>query len=138
MWGRYASSGAGTRLIMEEVLQALRAAGLPDEEIPAHYHRLAVLLVALVSSDAGIATLTPEEREQGLELFRVAVLGADPERFPALAHFAREVHPLSADRRAAFEAILVAHLDRIEAAAAQGRLDGGRSRCAEMPGRGHS
>ncbi len=141
MWGRYASSGAGSRLIMEEVLQALRAAGLPDEEIPAHYHRLAVLLVALVSSDAGIATLTPEEREQGLELFRVAVLGADPERFPALAHFAREVHPLSADRRAAFEAILAAHLDRIEAAAAHGWfpvLDGGRSRCAEMPGRGHS
>lgn len=69
---------------MEEVPQALRAAGLPDEEIPAHYHhRLAVLLVALISSDAGIGTVTPEEREQGLELFRVAVLGADPGRFPA-------------------------------------------------------
>ncbi|GGQ56121.1 TetR family transcriptional regulator [Streptomyces althioticus] len=119
VWGRYASSGAGSRLIMEEVLQALRAAGLPDEEIPAHYHRLAVLLVALVSSDAGIGTVTPEEREQGLELFRVAVLGADPERFPALAHFAREVHPLSADRRAAFEDLLAAHLDHIEAAAGQ-------------------
>ncbi len=138
VWGRYASSGAGSRLIMEEVLQALRAAGLPDEEIPAHHHRLAVLLVAPVSSDAGIATLTREEREQGLEPFRVAVLGADLERFPALVLFAREVHPLSADRRAAFEAILASHLDRIEAAAAQGRLDGGRSRCAEMPGRGHS
>ncbi|MEY9816210.1 hypothetical protein RKD21_006467 [Streptomyces albogriseolus] len=63
---------------MEEVPQALRAAGLPDEEIPAHYHRLAP-----IPSDAGIGTVTPEEREQGLELFRVAVLGADPGRFPA-------------------------------------------------------
>ncbi|EMF29399.1 hypothetical protein H114_09356 [Streptomyces gancidicus BKS 13-15] len=120
VWGRYASSGAGSRLVMEEVLQALRAAGVPDEEIPARYHRLAVLLVALISSDAGIGTVTPEEREQGLELFRVAVLGADPERFPALAHFARDVRPLSADRRAAFEDILDAHLDRIEAAVARG------------------
>ncbi|MGA5417578.1 TetR/AcrR family transcriptional regulator [Streptomyces pseudogriseolus] len=120
VWGRHASSGAGSRLIMEEVLQALRAAGVPDAEIPARYHRLAVLLVALISSDAGIGTVTPEEREQGLELFRVAVLGADPERFPALAHFARDVHPLSADRRAAFEDILDAHLDQIEAAVTRG------------------
>ncbi|MGA5515542.1 TetR/AcrR family transcriptional regulator [Streptomyces pseudogriseolus] len=120
VWGRHASSGAGSRLIMEEVLQALRAAGVPDAEIPARYHRLAVLLVALISSDAGIGTVTPEEREQGLELFRVAVLGADPERFPALAHFARDVHPLSADRRAAFEDIFDAHLDQIEAAVTRG------------------
>ncbi|GAA3505428.1 hypothetical protein GCM10019016_125410 [Streptomyces prasinosporus] len=105
---------------MEEVLQALRAAGLPDQEIPAHYHRLAVLLVALISSDAGIGTVTPEERGQGLELFRVAVLGAAPGRFPALAHFARDVHPLSADRRTAFEDIVDAHLDHIESAVARG------------------
>ncbi|MEV5297856.1 hypothetical protein [Amycolatopsis methanolica] len=38
-----------------------------------------------------------------------------PERFPALAHFARDVRPLGADRGAAFEAILSAHLAHIEA-----------------------
>ncbi|MFD6247519.1 TetR/AcrR family transcriptional regulator [Streptomyces roseolus] len=116
VWGRYASGGAGSRLVMEEVLQSLRAAGLPDEEIPAHYHRLAVLVAALIASEAGVGSITEEEYEQGMELFRVAVLGADPERFPALAHFGRDVRPLGADRRAAFEEILAAHLAHIEAA----------------------
>ncbi|WP_435809745.1 TetR/AcrR family transcriptional regulator C-terminal domain-containing protein [Streptosporangium canum] len=106
VWGRYASGGTGSRLILEETLQALRASGLPDEQIPAHYHRIAVLIAALIASEAGISALTPDEYEQGMELFRVAVLGADPERFPALAHFARDVRPLGVDRRAAFEEIL--------------------------------
>ncbi|SCK25260.1 transcriptional regulator, TetR family [Streptomyces sp. LamerLS-316] len=115
-WGRYASSGTGSRLLMEEVLQALRSSGLPDDEIPTRYHRIAVLIAALIASEAGISTVTPEEHEQGMELFRVAVLGADPDRFPALARFGRDIHPLGADRPAAFEELLAAHLDRIEAA----------------------
>ncbi|MEW2068998.1 TetR/AcrR family transcriptional regulator [Streptomyces sp. NPDC007346] len=115
IWGRYASSGTGSRLVMEEVLQALRASGLPDEKIPERYHRIAVLIAALIASEAGVSTVTPGEYEQGMELFRVAVLGADPERFPALAHFARDVRPLGADRRAAFEEILAAQLAHIEA-----------------------
>jgi AcrR family transcriptional regulator len=118
VWGRYASGGTGSRLVMEEVLQALRAAGLPDEEIPARYHRIAVLIAALIASEAGVSTVTPKEYEEGMELFRVAVLGADPERFPALAHFARDVRPLGADRRAAFEEILAAQLADVEAASA--------------------
>ncbi|MFD5319001.1 TetR/AcrR family transcriptional regulator [Streptomyces sp. NPDC127098] len=114
VWGRYASGGPGSRLVMEEVLQALRASGLPDAEIPARYHRIVVLIAALIAAEAGVSTITPEEREQGIELFRVAVLGADPERFPALAHFAREVRPLGADRHAAFEELLAAQLASIE------------------------
>lgn len=98
------------------MLQALRASGLPDAEVPARYLRLAVLIAALIASEAGVSTMTPTECEQGMELFRVAVLGADPDRFPALAHYAREVRPLGADRRAAFEDILAAHLADIEAA----------------------
>ncbi|MFF4779451.1 TetR/AcrR family transcriptional regulator [Microtetraspora fusca] len=115
IWGRYASSGTGSRLFMEELLQALRASGLPDEEIPARYHRIVILIAALIASEAGVSIITPEEYEQGMELFRVAVLGADPERFPALAHFARDVRPLGADRHAAFEEILAAQLAHIEA-----------------------
>ncbi|KPI22085.1 regulatory protein TetR [Actinobacteria bacterium OV450] len=120
VWGRYASGGTGSRLVMEEVLQALRASGLPDEEIPARYHRLAVLIAALIASEAGVSTVTAEEREQGMELFRVAVLGADPDRFPALAHFARDVRPLGADRRTAFEDLLAAQLAHIETAVGSG------------------
>ncbi|WP_370961862.1 TetR/AcrR family transcriptional regulator [Amycolatopsis sp. cg9] len=116
IWGRYASGGHGSRLVMEQVLQALREAGLPDEEIPVRYHRLAILIAALISAEAGVTTITAEEREQGMELFRVAVLGADPERFPALAHFARDVRPLGADRGAAFEELIAAQLADIEAA----------------------
>jgi AcrR family transcriptional regulator len=116
VWGRYASGGTGSRLVMEEVLQALRASGLPDAQIPARYHRIAVLIAALIASEAGISTLTPEEHEQGMELFRVAVLGADPDHFPALAHFARDVRPLGVDRRAAFEEILAVQLAHIETA----------------------
>ncbi|MEJ8632773.1 TetR/AcrR family transcriptional regulator [Streptomyces sp. MS2.AVA.5] len=127
VWGRYASSGTGSRLVMEEVLQALRASGLPDEEIPARYHRIAVHIAALIASEAGVSTITPEEYEQGQELFRVAVLGADPERFPALAHFARDVRPLGADRQAAFEEILAAQLVHIEAAIPPSRPSGSGS-----------
>lgn len=116
VWGRYASGGTGSRLVLEEILQALRASGLPDEQIPARCHRIAVLIAALIASEAGISTLTPDEYEQGMELFRVAVLGADPGRFPALAHFARDVRPLGVDRRAAFEEILAGQLAHIEAA----------------------
>ncbi|MCX4744170.1 TetR/AcrR family transcriptional regulator [Kitasatospora sp. NBC_01287] len=115
IWGRYGSGGTGSRLVMEEVLQALRTSGLPDQEIPACYHRIVILLAALIASEAGISTITSEEYEQGMEQFRVAVLGADPERFPALAHFARDIRPLGAERRAAFEEILAAHLAHIEA-----------------------
>lgn len=115
VWGRYASGGTGSRLVVEEALQALRASGLPDERIPVFYHRIAVLIAALVASEAGVSTLTPEEYEQGMELFRVSVLGADPEHFPALAHFARDVRPLGLDRRAAFEEILAVQLAHIEA-----------------------
>lgn len=116
VWGRYASGGTGSRLVVEEALQALRASGLPEEEVPVRYHRLAVLIAALVASEAGVSTITSEEYEQGMELFRVSVLGADPERFPALAHFARDVRPLGADRGAAFEELLAAQLDQIEGA----------------------
>jgi AcrR family transcriptional regulator len=116
IWGRYASSGVGSRLVMEEVLQALRDAGLPEEQIPVRYHRMVVLVASLISSEAGISSITAEEYEQAMELFRVAVLGADPERFPTLAHFAREVRPLGADRGAAFDEIIAAHLDSVEAA----------------------
>ncbi|GGV03979.1 TetR family transcriptional regulator [Streptomyces albospinus] len=116
IWGRYASGGTGSRLVMEEILQSLRASGLPDQEIPARYHRIVILLAALIASEAGVSTITAEENEQGMELFRVAVLGADPERFPALAHYARDIRPLGADRRDAFEEILAAHLAHIEAA----------------------
>ncbi|MER7766968.1 TetR/AcrR family transcriptional regulator [Kitasatospora sp. NPDC096140] len=115
VWGRYASGGTGSRLVMEELLQALRASGLPDEEVPVRYHRVVILLAALIASEAGISTISPTEYEQGMEQFRVAVLGADPVRFPTLAHFARDVRPLGADRRAAFEEILAAQLAHIEA-----------------------
>lgn len=51
-----------------------------------------------------------------MELFRVAVLGSNPEHFPALAHFARDVRPLGADRRPASEQILAAQLNHVEPA----------------------
>lgn len=115
VWGRFGSGGTGSRLIMEELLQALRASGLPDEEVPARYHRIVILIAALIASEAGVGTLTTKEYEQGMEQFRVAVLGADPEHFPALSHFARDIRPLGADRGAVFEEILAAHLAHVEA-----------------------
>jgi AcrR family transcriptional regulator len=113
VWARYASSGAGSRAVMEGLLQALRESGLPDERIPVHYHRIVILLSALFASDGGIDTLTAEESQQGMELFRVAVLGAAPSEYPALAHFAREIRPLEADRQAAFADLLAAYLNQI-------------------------
>lgn len=121
VWGRYASGGGGSRAVMEALLQALRSSGLPDERVPAHYHRIAVLVTALNAADGGIGTLAAEELEHGMESFRVAVLGADPERFPAVAHFAREILPLGADRRNAYADILAAHLDQIEVEASASR-----------------
>jgi AcrR family transcriptional regulator len=115
IWGRYGSGGTGSRLVMEEVLQALRTSGLPDRVVPARYHRIVILLAALICAEGGISSMTADEYEQGMEQFRVAVLGADPERFPALAYFARDIRPIGADRRAAFEEILAAHLAHLDA-----------------------
>lgn len=115
IWARYASSGAGSRAVMEALLQALQESRLPDERISVHYHRIVILLSALIASDGGIDTLTAEESQQGMELFRVAVLGAAPSEYPALAHFAREIQPLEADRRAAFADLLAAYLNQIQA-----------------------
>jgi AcrR family transcriptional regulator len=115
IWGRYASIGSGSRAAMEETLRALRDSGLPDQDVPGHYHRLATLLVALVSSGAAANANTPEQQEQKIESFRVTVLGADPDRFPAVAHFARELRPITF-RRAMFDEIIAAHLDHIQAA----------------------
>jgi AcrR family transcriptional regulator len=117
IWGRHVGTGTGARLAMEETLQALRESGLPDQDVPGHYHRLATLLVALVSAGAVVNASTPEQHEQRVESFRVSVLGADPDRFPALAHFARDLRPVTF-RGATFEQILAAHLDHIEAAIA--------------------
>ncbi|SEG26751.1 transcriptional regulator, TetR family [Actinacidiphila yanglinensis] len=135
VWGRYASGGTGSRLVMEEVLEALRASGLPDAEIPVRYHRMAVLLAALIASEAGVASITPDEYEQGMELFRVAVLGADPERFPALAHFARDIRPLGADRRAVFEELLADQLAQVEAVVRAGAPHGSAAPGGEGPAR---
>jgi AcrR family transcriptional regulator len=115
LWGRYASGGTGSRLVMEELLQALRSSGLPDAQVPVHYHRLAVLLTALIAADGGVDSLAPDEYDQGMELFRVSVLGADPEHFPALSHYARDIRPLGVDRTPAFDDILTAHLAHIAA-----------------------
>jgi len=115
LWGRAGSGGAGSRAVMEELLQALRSAGVPDEQVPARYHRLIVLITALIAADAAIGSVPPEEYEQGMEHFRVSVLGADPAKFPALSRFAREVRPLGVDREAAFGELLAAQLAEIEA-----------------------
>lgn len=113
VWGRYASSGDGSRAVMDALLQALRLSGLPDERIGVHYHRLVILLSALIAADGGISALPTKERQQGMELFRVAVLGADPSEYPALAHFARDVRALEADRPAAFAELLAGYLNQI-------------------------
>lgn len=80
------------------------------------YHRVVILIFSLITAEGGFGAVGAEEYEQGMEQFRVAVLGADPDRFPTLAHFAREIRPLGADRGAAFEEILAAHLAHVEAA----------------------
>jgi AcrR family transcriptional regulator len=113
VWGRYASSGTGSRTVMESLLQALQASGLPDERIRIHYHRIVTLLSALIAADGGISVLAAKERQQGMELFRVAVLGADPSEYPALAHFARDIRPLEADREGAFAELLAAYLNQV-------------------------
>lgn len=99
------------------MLQALRAAGLPDEEIPAHCHRLAVLLVALIPSDAGIGTVTPEDREQGLGQLRVAVLGAAPSAPRPWPTWPATSAPERGPSRRLRGHPGPAHLDHIEAAA---------------------
>ncbi|GGB31788.1 TetR family transcriptional regulator [Flexivirga endophytica] len=133
IWGRYGSGGSGSRLIMEEILQALKSSGLPDDLVPVRYHRIVVLLAALITAEGAVATLTPAEHEQSMEQFRVAVFGADAESFPTLFRFARDVRPLAADRRAAFEDILAAQLAAI-AAEVPGSPEPPRNRRARVHG----
>ncbi|MEU0804060.1 hypothetical protein [Streptomyces sp. NPDC005970] len=60
VWGRYASSGTGSRLVNEEVLQALRASGLPDEVRPLGADRRAAFAEILA------ARTWPGARKEGV------------------------------------------------------------------------
>lgn len=95
---RYPASGPGTRLVMEEMLQALEDAQVPEDLIPQWYHTLATLAVSLIASGAASRMRTEVELEQGRETFQVITLGADATRFPALAKFGPRVKPVSFDR----------------------------------------
>ncbi|OLZ60732.1 hypothetical protein AV521_44765 [Streptomyces sp. IMTB 2501] len=74
-----------------------------------------ILAAPPAQNEAGVSTITPEENEQRMGLFRSAVLGADPEHLPTPAHIPHDIHPLTADHRATFEEILAARLVQIGA-----------------------
>ncbi|GAA0617856.1 TetR/AcrR family transcriptional regulator [Kutzneria viridogrisea] len=108
-FSRYPASGPGTRLVIEELLQALHDAGVPEERVPEWYQRLATMAVSLISAHAAARTRGPREVEQGLETFRVITLGADPVGFPALARYGPRIAPVGFDRdgfRATVEVLL--------------------------------
>ncbi|MBM6403809.1 TetR/AcrR family transcriptional regulator [Phycicoccus sp. CSK15P-2] len=110
----YPGSGPGTQLVIEETLQALTDAGLPEEIVPEWYHRLVTLSVSLISAHAAARTSSTSDRQRRLESFRVITLGADPAEFPALAHYARRLEPTGYTRES-FLATLDVVLDAVPA-----------------------
>ncbi|MFE2871158.1 TetR/AcrR family transcriptional regulator [Embleya sp. NPDC059259] len=96
--GHYPGSGPGSRLVIEETLQALGDAGVPEELVPEWYHRLVTLSVSLISTHAAGQSCGPTEQKRRLETFRVITLGADPADFPALAHYSRRIEPVGFTR----------------------------------------
>ncbi|OLZ60733.1 hypothetical protein AV521_44770 [Streptomyces sp. IMTB 2501] len=65
IWARCASSGTGSRLVMEEVPQGLRASGLPEEEVSVRHHRISILLAPPSASEAGSAPSPPRRTNRG-------------------------------------------------------------------------
>ncbi|MGW7386989.1 TetR/AcrR family transcriptional regulator C-terminal domain-containing protein [Streptomyces sp. NPDC054794] len=74
----YPGTGPGSQLVIEETLQALSDAGVPEELIPEWYHRLVTLSVSLISAHAASQSSSLTEQKRRLETFRVITLGADP------------------------------------------------------------
>lgn len=110
----YPGTGPGSRLVIEETLQALSDAGVPEELIPEWYHRLATLSVSLISAHAASQSSSLTEQKRRLETFRVITLGADPEDFPALVHYARRIEPIGFTRES-FLATVELVLDAVPA-----------------------
>ncbi|MET8454556.1 TetR/AcrR family transcriptional regulator C-terminal domain-containing protein, partial [Streptomyces sp. NPDC005209] len=110
----YPGTGPGSQLVIEETLQALSDAGVPEELIPEWYHRLVTLSVSLISAHAASQSSSLTEQKRRLETFRVITLGADPADFPALAHYARRIEPLGFTRES-FLATVELVLDAVPA-----------------------
>ncbi|MEV0778361.1 TetR/AcrR family transcriptional regulator [Streptomyces sp. NPDC050433] len=110
----YPGSGPGSQLVIEETLQALSDAGVPEELIPEWYHRLMTLSVSLISTHAARQSSGPTEQKRRLEAFRVITLGADPADYPALAHYARRIEPVGFTRES-FLATVELMLDAVPA-----------------------
>ncbi|WP_020498778.1 TetR/AcrR family transcriptional regulator [Sciscionella marina] len=110
----YPGSGPGSQLVIEETLQALGDAGVPEELIPEWYHRLMTLSVSLIAAHAARQTSGPAEQQRRLETFRVITVGADPEEYPALAHYSRHIKP-TGFTRASFLATIELVLDAVPA-----------------------
>jgi len=94
----YPGSGPGSRMLIEETLQALSDAGVPEDLIPQWYHRLVTLAVSLISARAAGQSAGTDERQRKLEKFRVTTLGADPAEYPVLARYGRRIEPVGFDR----------------------------------------
>ncbi|MFD2474129.1 TetR/AcrR family transcriptional regulator [Amycolatopsis silviterrae] len=110
----YPGSGPGSQLVIEETLQALSDAGVPEDLIPEWYHRLVTLSVSLISAHAAGQASGPAERQRRLESFRVITLGADPADFPALARYSRRIEPVGFGRES-FLATVELLLDAVPA-----------------------
>ena len=110
----YPGSGPGSQLVIEETLQALSDAGVPEELIPEWYHRLVSLSVSLIATHAAGQSRGPAERKRRLETFRVITLGADPADFPALAQYSRRIEPVGFTRES-FLATMELVLDAVPA-----------------------
>ncbi|MEY9906876.1 AcrR family transcriptional regulator [Catenulispora sp. MAP12-49] len=110
----YPGTGPGSQMVIEETLQALTDAGVPEELIPEWYHRLVTLSVSLISAHAASQSSSLTEQKRRLETFRVITLGADPAEFPALGHFARRIEPIGFNRES-FLATVELVLDAVPA-----------------------
>ncbi|MFE5924155.1 helix-turn-helix domain-containing protein [Streptomyces sp. NPDC056468] len=110
----YPGTGRGSQRVMEETMQALSDAGVPEELVPEWYHRLVSLTVALISAHAASQSSSPTEQKRRLEDLRVITLGADPAEFPALAHYARRIERLGFTRES-FLATMELVLDAVPA-----------------------
>ncbi|WP_405651968.1 TetR/AcrR family transcriptional regulator [Streptomyces sp. RK9] len=112
--GHYPGSGPGSQLVIEETLQALGDAGVPEELIPEWNDRLLTLSVSLISAHAARQSSGPAEQKRRRETFQVITLGADPADFPALAHYGRRIHPVGFTRES-FLATMNLVLDAVPA-----------------------
>lgn len=117
---------------VEFTLDAVRRAGVDDDEVAAVQRALGNFVRAVASLEAAFHTLDPDVRRRDELAWQVEYRQLDPEKYPTIAHFADHLPNLGSP--IAFDLGMEMMLDAIEVRAARSRARQGVDQTGDEPG----